>query len=97
MFHHIVMFRFKDGTDSRQIDAITEGLSTLPSEIDVLVAYRFGPDVGITEGSWDYGVAADFAAEAHYADYSIHPAHLRVVEDRVKPFIEDVARAQFRS
>ena len=97
MFHHVVMFRFKDGTDSRQVDKITEGLATLPSEIDVLVAYRFGPDVGITEGSWDYGVAGDFATEADYINYSSHPTHLRVIEERIKPFIEEIARVQFWS
>jgi hypothetical protein len=97
MFHHMVMFRFKDGTDSRQIDEITEGLGTLPPQIGGLVAYRFGSDVGITEGSWDYGVAADFAVEAHYDDYRDHPAHVRVVEDRIKPVLDDVARVQFRS
>jgi hypothetical protein len=97
MFHHMVMFRFRAGTDSRQIDEITKGLATLPREIGVLVAYRYGPDVGITEGSWDYGVAADFAAEADYDDYSSHPAHIRVVEERIKPFTEEIARVQFRS
>lgn len=97
MFHHMVIFRFEDGTDSQQIDAITEGLASLPPEIDVLVGYRFGPDVGITEGSWDYGVAADFVAEGHYNDYSKHPAHVRVVEERIKPFIKESARVQFWS
>ena len=95
MFHHNVMFRFKEGTTQDQIDAITSGLATLPNQIDVLLGYRFGPDVAITDGSWDYGVTADFARASHYGDYSMHPAHLGVVQEYVSPVVDEVARVQF--
>lgn len=97
MFHHMVMFRFKDGTTQEQIDAITSALASLPDEIDVLLAYRFGPDAGITDGTWHYGVAADFQEEAHYAEYATHPSHVAVVEERVSPIVDQIARVQFRS
>jgi hypothetical protein len=97
MFHHMVMFRFRAGTSEDQIDAITDGLASLPGKIDVLSGYRFGPDAGITDGSWDYGVAADFVDEAHYPDYSSHPAHVTVFKDRIAPVVDEIARVQFRS
>lgn len=97
MFHHMVMFRFKDDTTEDEIDAITAGLAALPSQIDVLGNYRFGPDAGITEGSWDYGVAADFTDEGHYPEYSSHPAHVAVFKERIAPVVEEIARVQFRS
>jgi hypothetical protein len=76
MLHHLAVFRFSAGTTTDQIDAISEGLGSLPSQIDALKGYRFGPDVGIVEGSWDYGVAADFDDETSYATYADHPAHV---------------------
>ncbi len=97
MFHHMAMFRFRAGTTEDQIGAITEGLGSLPGEIDVLMAYRFGPDAGIAEGSWDYAVAADFTDETHYPEYSNHPAHVAVLKERIAPVVEDIARVQFRS
>ncbi len=97
MFHHMVMFRFKDGTTTEQVDAITAGLATLPDLIDVLVAYRHGKDVGITEGAWDYGVVADFTEESHYATYSDHPAHRAVVDQQITPVVDEIARVQYCS
>lgn len=97
MFHHMAMFRFNPGTTKDQIDSITDGLASLPDQIDVLSGYRFGPDAGIAEGSWDYGVAADFADETHYAAYSNHPAHVAVIKDRIAPVVSEIARVQIRA
>lgn len=95
MFHHMVMFRFKSETTSAQIDAITDHLRTLPGEISELEAYRFGPDTGVTEGSWDYAVAADFIDREGYTTYRDHPAHRNLVTDVIEPVLEEVVRVQF--
>jgi hypothetical protein len=95
VLHHLAVFRFNAGTTTDQIDAISDGLATLPSQIDALRAYRFGPDVGIIEGSWDYGVAADFDDETSYAVYADHPAHVAVITEKIKPFVDEIARVQF--
>jgi len=97
MFDHMVMFRFKNGTTADEIDAISAGSATLPSQIGVLSRYRFGPDAEATEGSWDYGVAAEFVDEAHYAEYSNHPAHVAVFKERIEPVVAEIARVQLRS
>lgn len=97
MFHHMVMVRFKSETTRSQIDSITTGLATLPSQIAELVDYRFGPDAEITDGSWDYGIAADFMGEADYLVYSNHHAHRAVVSERVAPVVDEIARVQFHS
>jgi hypothetical protein len=97
MFHHMVMFRFKPETTQSQIDAITTGLATLPDQIVELASYRFGPDAAVTDGSWDYGVVADFTHEADYPVYSSHPAHIAVIAERITPVVDEIARVQFRS
>jgi hypothetical protein len=97
MFHHTVMFRFKPGTTQSQIDAITAGLAALPADIVELVVYRFGPDAGITDESWDYAVAADFHDSSGYFAYRDHPAHRAVVDERIDPNVEEFARIQFYS
>jgi hypothetical protein len=97
MLNHIVMFRFKEGTTSEQVAEITEGLSTLPGEIDALVDYRFGPNAGITESSWDYGVCATFISDADYRIYAEHPAHTAVIRTTIMPAVDEIVRVQFRS
>jgi hypothetical protein len=97
MFHHMVMFRFKTGTTQDQINAITEGLATLPGRIGVLKDYRFGPDAGVTEGAWDYGVSAKFSDEAAYAVYATDPAPPEVIATTRTPVVDEIARVQLRS
>lgn len=97
MFHHMVMFRFKSDTTEDQVAAMTAGLATLPGKIAELAAYRFGPDVGMTEGSWDYGVAADFDSAADYVTYSNHPAHRAVVDQAISPYVDEIVRVQYGS
>lgn len=97
MLNHMAMFRFNKGTTPEQVAEITEGLSTLPKEVTVLVDYRFGPDAGITEPSWDYGVCATFVSEADYATYAEHPAHTEVIRTRIAPVVDEIVRVQFMS
>ncbi|MEN8042006.1 MAG: Dabb family protein [Actinomycetota bacterium] len=97
MFHHVVLMRFKDGTSQRQIDAIADGLASLPEQIDVLIRYRFGSDVGITDGAWDFAATAEFAEASHYSEYSDHPAHQAVLRERIAPVLSEVARTQFET
>jgi len=91
-----MFLRFKAGTTKAQIEAVSKRLGTLPDEIDALKAYRFGPDAGVTDGSWDYAVAADFSDEDGYTTYRDHPAHRSVVTDVIDPLLAEVARVQFR-
>jgi len=95
MFHHVAMFRFIDGTTDDQIAAVTAGLAALPDEIDVLTGYRFAPDAGVTDGSWDYVVIADLPDAAAYPVYKNHPAHVAAVRDLISPIVAEAARVQF--
>lgn len=97
MFHHTVMFRFKPETTDAQIHAVTDHLETLPAEISDIKAFRFGPDAGVTDGPWDYAVAADFNDADGYRTYRDHPAHRDVVTNVIDPLLEEVARVQFFS
>jgi len=95
VFHHVAMFRFKEETTADQVAAVTEALAALPDAIDVLSGYRFAPDAGVTEGSWDYVVIADLPDADAYLTYKNHPAHRAVVEDLIAPIVREAARVQF--
>ena len=97
MFHHMVMFRFRTGTTQDDINAITEGLAALPGEIEAIESYHVGPDAGITDGAWDFGVSATFTSEDGYALYASHPAHVAVIQKHITPVVDEIARVQFWS
>ena len=58
---------------------------TLPSIIDEIDAYLVGPDLGVSDTSWDFAVVADFADATAFATYRTHPDHLAVIRDLVEP------------
>ena len=94
---HIVVFRWKDGTTPADVAAIEAALSELPSLIPALDAYHHGPDVGLGEGRWDFGIVAECADADGWRAYDQHPAHQRVVIDVIRPHIEERAAVQIQS
>ncbi len=97
MIHHVAMFRFKEGTTSEQVDAATAALEALPSQIDVLVGYKCGSDLGLMDGTWDFVVVADVENADDFITYRDHPAHRAVVTNFMAPIIAEGARIQFEN
>ena len=97
MFHHVALLTFKEGTTTEQVAALEAGLGALPQQIDALIGYRFGSDVGITAGAWDYAVVADFTDRAGYETYRDHPAHVEVLTHLTGPVTASIARVQFET
>ncbi|MEO7836117.1 MAG: Dabb family protein [Acidimicrobiales bacterium] len=97
MFHHVVVFRWAEGTTPEQVRAVLDGLAGLPAVIPELRQYRTGPDLGLVEGNWHFAVAAGFDDEAGWRAYTIHPAHQKVIADLLRPILADRAAVQYES
>ncbi len=97
MIHHVAMFRFNEGTTTEQVNAAAEALNALPAQIDVLIDYKCGSDLGLMDGTWDFVVAADVANADDFVTYKDHPAHRAVVTNFMAPIIAEGARIQFES
>ncbi len=92
---HVVLLRFHEGTEPSQVDALVAGLRELPALIPGLDRFQVGADLGLAEGTWDLGIAAEFDDEATWAAYQRHPEHQRVIADLVRPITAERAAAQF--
>lgn len=92
---HVVMFRFREGTDPSAVDALAGGLRRLPGLIPQIASYSVGPDLGISDGSWDFALAARFASVADFETYRSHPEHQAVIVDLVEPITEERRSVQF--
>ncbi|MCU1454078.1 MAG: hypothetical protein JWN46_2224 [Acidimicrobiales bacterium] len=91
---HIALFRFVEGTEPEQVEALAEGLARLPGVIDELGDYRYGPDAGINDGNWDYAIVADCASLADYLAYRDHPEHQALLRNLVRPMVAERAAVQ---
>ncbi|MEO7844415.1 MAG: Dabb family protein [Nocardioides sp.] len=95
MFHHVATFRFKSGVTSEDVDRLTRDLRTLAGDLDGLVSYACGSDLGLRRGSESYAVAAVFDTVDALASYLSHPQHLEIVRTHVSAMVEEKHSVQF--
>ncbi len=94
MLRHCVMFTWsEDVTDEAKaaVSAGLDGLASLPG----VVAYRHGPDLGISDGNWDYVVVGDFETTEAYQGYATDQGHLDLIAEKIRPFITGRAAVQY--
>jgi Stress responsive A/B Barrel Domain len=94
---HLVLFRWKEGTTADVVAAIDAELDALPALIPALGSYVHGPDLGLGEGRWDFGIVAECDDAAGWAAYDQHPAHQRVVVEVIRPHVAERAAVQIGS
>ena len=96
MIRHVVMFRWNDDVTDAQIDATIAALHTMPGAIHTIRAYRFGRNLGINPGTFDFSVTADFDDEAGYVTYRDHPVHQALIAEHMTGKVSERASIQFR-
>eukprot|EP00933_Yihiella_yeosuensis_P063232 TRINITY_DN6633_c0_g4_i1.p1 TRINITY_DN6633_c0_g4~~TRINITY_DN6633_c0_g4_i1.p1 ORF type:complete len:110 (+),score=25.33 TRINITY_DN6633_c0_g4_i1:85-414(+) len=97
---HVVMFGIQEGTTDEQIAALKDGLLSLPASISQITGHDLGFDLKLPSGQshpagknraviW----SADFASQEDYEVYASHEAHVKVINDFIKPIMEPGTRA----
>jgi len=97
MIRHIVMFSWVEGTTDAAIESVSRELDAMANDIDSLIAFRHGPDIGANTGNHDYAVTADFADRDGYLAYRDHPRHRQVVAEVIAPLMASRSAVQFES
>jgi hypothetical protein len=97
MFRHVVMFEWVDGVDNADIDAMADALDALVATVPEVASYVHGPDVGISEGNFDYVIVGEYASVEDYVVYRDHPEHQRIIAELVKPHVAKRAAVQFQA
>jgi hypothetical protein len=93
-FRHIALFRFADHVTPEMVEQLGAALTQLPSQIEELRNYVHGPDLGVSEGNFDYAVVADLDDVDGYVAYRDHPAHVALIEKYVKGNVAERAAVQ---
>lgn len=91
VLRHVVMFGWKDGTDTNQINKIVAAFKELPSKISLIKSFEWGinnsPE-GLA-GGLTHCFFVTFASTADRDAYLVHPAHKEFVS-LLKPAPEKV-------
>jgi hypothetical protein len=95
VFRHVVMFRFSPDMTDEQKQALRAGLNRMPEVIPEIRAYRFGDDVGINDGNFDFVVTADFDDAGSYLSYRDNADHQKLIAELIKPFVTERTAVQF--
>lgn len=95
MIRHAVLFRWNDDVSDAHIEAVTAALAGMPEAIDTIVSYRFGRNLGINPGTFDFAVTADFHDADGYITYRDHPAHQALIAAYITGYVKDRASIQF--
>ena len=75
MIRHIVMTKFKQGTDDATITDIEKSLRALPGKIPEIKEFECGRDVLHTERSFDFALISAFEDLDALQRYQVNPDH----------------------
>ncbi len=95
MIRHNVMFTWTGDATDAQKKRVPEELSRLPGLVPSIRAYRMGPDLGLSEGNFDFAVSADFDDVDGYVAYRDDPTHRSIINEHIAPIIAQRASVQF--
>jgi hypothetical protein len=77
VLRHVVLFKFKDDTSSRQVREIENAFRALPDRVDAICDFEWGTDVSVEnlQQGFTHCFLVTFRSEADRARYLPHPAH----------------------
>ena len=90
VLRHVVLFKFKEGTPAKDVDAVVKAFGALPSKISEVHAYEWGTDVSpekLSKGL-THCFQLTFKTEAGRDVYLKHAAHTEFV-GLLKPILDD--------
>jgi len=78
---HVVMFGWKEGTDSADIKRVVEAFRLLPSKINFIKAFEWGTNNSPEKLNQQltHCFFLTFSSEKERDDYLVHPAHKEFV------------------
>jgi|SRR5512134_2486032 hypothetical protein len=96
---HVVLMAFPQGRDAEFIARMSTGLAEMTAAIPDILTASWGSDEAAGADSWDYALVLDFADEAAYQRYRVHPVHQQFIAHfmRDRPIRKARVRYAFES
>lgn len=90
MIEHLVLFKWKEDASDSAIAQVIEGLKSLPDEIPEIIALSCGENFSERSQGFQHGLVVRFSDRAALATYQAHPAHQVLVQNLIKPIVQDI-------
>lgn len=91
MVKHIIIWKLKDMPDTEKAEhkrLIKEGLESLMGKIDGLTEIKVITDL-LPTSTGDLMLDSTFTSAEALKGYAVHPEHVKVADERVRPFTAD--------
>lgn len=89
MVKHVILWQLKDELDSNKKvlvrKEIKEGLESLAGKIPGLISIKVNVNL-LASSNADLMLDSSFTDEAALKGYSVHPEHVKVADEKVRPF-----------
>ena len=95
-FRHVTMFRWAEHVGVDHVQRVREAYDDLGSVVSGLRHLAHGADVGVSEGTFDYLVVADFESVVDWRMYRDHPIHVLLVEELITGHVIEQVAGQFQ-
>ncbi len=80
MLKHIVLLKFKEGTEAEKKEELEQKLRALPAKIPEIKDYEMGFDIIRSPRSYDFGLIGTFENVDALKMYQEHPEHMAVLK-----------------
>jgi len=94
---HVAVFKWKPGTTAGAVQSLADALDELKVQAVGLISYQHGADLGVRDGTFDYGVVAEFDSAEQIGRYLDHPLHQELVATYIAPILEERRAVQIQS
>ena len=89
MILHVVAFTWSDNFPDGHLRTVERELNGLRAHLgDTILDYRFGPDLGLSDGTADFGIVATFASEKEWRIYDEDDVHNRIRAEVFRPYVK---------
>lgn len=89
MVKHVILWQLKDELDSNKKalvrKEIKKGLESLAGKIPGLISIKVNVNL-LASSNADLMLDSSFTDEAALKGYSVHPEHVKVADEKVRPF-----------
>lgn len=96
-FRHVAMFRWADHVEPDHAERVRAAYDELAESATGLRHHAHGNDVGVSEGTFDFLVVAEFDDIAAWRAYRDHPTHVLLVEELIVGHVAERAGGQFQT
>ncbi len=90
MVEHVVIFKWKEGTDPAKVEEIMQDLRGLTEKVPNILGLSIGQNFTNRSKGFQTGLVVRFPDKAALEVYGPHPEHQKIVQGKVLPNLEEL-------